>query len=131
VDEITFLTIDDLLELHSDQLARYGGMDGILDRNVVESALAQPQATMFGEFLHTDIAEMAAPYLFHFAAAQGFVDGNKRTAAVAAAVFLARNGYRLNCADDELYDVTIAVANNTLQKPSIGDWIRERIVPQT
>jgi death-on-curing protein len=60
VDEITFLTMDDVVELHSDQLARYGGMDGFVDRNVVESALAQPHATMFGEFLHADIVEMAA-----------------------------------------------------------------------
>src|SRR4051812_41929036 len=61
-----------------------------------ESATAQPQATMFGEYRHADIAEMAAAYLSHFAAAQGFVDGNKRTAAGAATVFLARNGYMLD-----------------------------------
>jgi death-on-curing protein len=130
VDEITFLTLGDVVEIHSDQLARYGGLDGFLDRNVVESALAQPQATMFGQFLHADIAEMAAAYLFHFAASQGFVDGNKRTAAVCAGVFLARNGYRLACTDEELYVVTMAAANNQLQKPRIADWIRDHLAPQ-
>jgi death-on-curing protein len=94
MDDIEFLSFEDLMGIHSDQLARYGGSDGFIDRNVVESALAQPQASMFGDYLHTDLAEMAAAYVFHFAASQGFVDGNKRTAAVCAGVFVARNGYR-------------------------------------
>lgn len=130
MSEIEFLTLDDLLFIHSDQLARYGGSDGFIDRGVVESALAQPQASMFGEFLHRDIAEMAGAYLFHFAASQGFMDGNKRTAAVTAVVFLSRNGYRLNCSDDELYDLAMRVANKQMEKPAIADWIRERLIPQ-
>ncbi len=130
MDEITFLTLDDVLELHSDQLARYGGNEGFIDRNVVESALAQPLARMFGEYLHTDLPEMAAAYLFHFAASQGFADGNKRTAAVCAGVFLARNGYRLGCTDEELYEVTIQVANKRMLKPQIRDWIASRLLPQ-
>jgi death-on-curing protein len=129
VEPIQFLTIDDVIEIHSDQLARYGGGDGFIDRGVVESALAQPQATMFGQYLHTDIAEMAAAYLFHFAASQGFIDGNKRTAAVTTGVFLARNGYRLACTDDELYDVTIRVATRQLLKQGISDWIRDHLEP--
>lgn len=131
VDEIEFLTMDDLLALHSDQLARYGGLEGFIDRNQVESALAQPQATMFGAYLHTDIAEMAAAYLFHFAASQGFVDGNKRTGAVSTGVFLARNGYRLDCTNDDLYELTMDVANGGKMKPAVADWIRDRLVPQT
>lgn len=129
MDPIEFLTLADIQEIHSDQLARYGGADGFIDSNIVESALAQPQAGMFGQYLHADIAEMAAAYLFHFAAAQGFIDGNKRTAAASAGVFLARNGYRLNCSDDDLYELTIAVATNQIQTPAIGDWIRERLIP--
>ena len=72
---------------------------------------------------------MTAAYLFHFAAAQGFVDGNKRTGAVCATTFLALNGYDLDCTDDELYDVTMEVANHRLEKGPLGDWIRERIAP--
>ena len=128
-DDIAFLTLDDVLEIHADQLARYGGRDGFIDRNVVASAVAQPQAGMFGQYLHEDLAEMAAGYLFHFAAAQGFVDGNKRTAAACATVFLARNGYELDCTDDELYELTLAVATHQLTKEGAGDWIRERLTP--
>lgn len=72
---IEFLSFDDLMEIHSDQLARYGGSEGFVDRNVVESALAQPQASMFGAYLHVDVAEMAAAYLFHFAASQALLTG--------------------------------------------------------
>lgn len=130
MDQIEFLSFEDLEQIHSDQLDRYGGSEGYIDQNVVKSALAQPQASMFGAYLHTDIAEMAAAYLFHFAASQGFIDGNKRTAAVCAGVFLARNGYRLGCTDEDLYELTIAIANNRMHKPEIGEWIRQRLVPQ-
>src|SRR5688500_12168877 len=83
-----------------------------------------PQSAMCGEYLHSDIAEMAAAYLFHFAAAQGFVDGNKRTAVVTTVEFLGRNGYILNCSDMEIYDVTMGVANHRLDKAAAADWIR-------
>jgi death on curing protein len=129
VDEVTFLTFDEVLALHTDQLSRYGGRDGILDPNVVKSAIAQARVTMFGQYLHSDIAEMAAAYLCHFAAAQGFVDGNKRTGAVCALVFLERNGYTVDCTEDEFYDVTMGVANHLIDKLSLGNWIRERLLP--
>lgn len=129
MEEINFLSIDDILEIHRRQLDLYGGLDGFNDRNVVESAAAQARASMFGQYLHEDLAEMAAAYLFHFAASQGFTDGNKRTAAACATVFLGRNGYELDCTDDELYELTMAVANNAMGKAEAGDWIRDRLVP--
>jgi death-on-curing protein len=124
-----FLTFEDVVELHAEQLARYGGREGFIDENVVRSAVAMPQAAMFGKYLHEDIAEMAAAYLFHFAAAQGFTDGNKRTALASSVEFLARNGYMLNCTDMDVYDLTMRVANHELEKPEIAEWIRERLAP--
>ena len=129
MDPIDFLTFDDIVELHREQLAVYGGADGFIDENVVRSAVAMPQSTMFGEYLHSDIAEMAAAYLFHFAAAQGFVDGNKRTAVVATVEFLGRNGYVLDCTDMEVYDVTMGVANHSVDKAGAADWIRDHLAP--
>ena len=84
---------------------------------------------MFGEYLHPDIAAMAAAYLFHFAAAQGFVDGNKRTGAATATEFLARNGYMLACPWEELYEVTMQAANHAIAKEQIADWVVERLSP--
>ena len=130
MDDIEFLTFEDICEIHSDQLARYGGQDGILDRGKVEAALAQPQATMFGDFLHKDIAEMAAAYFFHFAASQGFIDGNKRTAAASAGVFLFRNGYELTCTNEELYDMAMRIANKQVERPEIANWLRSHLAPR-
>jgi len=129
MESIEFLSFDDVLAIHADQLHRYGGREGFIDRTVIESAIGMPQQSAFGQFLHEDIVAMAAAYLFHLAASQGFVDGNKRTALVAAAEFLARNGYRLNCTDMEIYDLTIRVANRLADKSAAGDWMRERIEP--
>jgi death on curing protein len=129
MSDIYFLTLKDVIAIHDDQLNRYGGRAGFVDENVVKSATAQPQATMFGQYLHPDIAMMAAAYLFHFAASQGFADGNKRTGAATATEFLARNGYMLSCGWEELYEVTMRVANNLMEKEEIADWIVDRLVP--
>lgn len=73
-----FLTTDEVLEIHQDQLERYGGEAGLLNRDQLESAVAQPQVTFEGHFLYGDVYEMAAVYLFHFVQNHAFVDGNKR-----------------------------------------------------
>src|SRR5437867_10279787 len=87
----TFLSLDEILEIHKDQIARYGGMAGIRDLGLLQSALAQPQATFGSQFLHADLIEMAAAYLFHIVQNHPFIDGNKRVGAVAALVFLQLN----------------------------------------
>ena len=76
MSDIYFLTLKDVLAIHDDQLNRYGGRAGFIDENLVKSATAQAQAKMFGQYLHPDIPMMAAAYLFHFTAAQGFADAN-------------------------------------------------------
>lgn len=96
MDDIDFLTFDDVIAIHADQLAHYGGSDGVLDENVVRSATEMSSMRAFGQYLHEDIAAMAAAYLYHFAAAQGFVDGNKRAGLATCHAFLARNGYWLD-----------------------------------
>jgi death-on-curing protein len=127
MDEIEFLTYEQLLELHAEQLALFGGREGILDEGVVRSSLAQPSMTAFGQFLHADVAHMAAAYLFHFAANQGFVDGNKRTALVAAITFLGINGYELTATNEEAYTVTMAVTTHEWDKAAVAAWIRKRL----
>src|SRR6266702_1459663 len=96
----TFLTTDQVLEIHSDQIARYGGMAGVRDLGLLQSALAQPQATFGGQLLHADLFEMAAAYLFHLVQNHPFVDGNKRVGAVAAIVFLLTNGQDISLSNE-------------------------------
>ncbi len=90
----TFLTLDEVLALHEDQITRYGGRRGVRDLGLLISALGTPSATFDGRFLHDDLFEMAAAYLYHLARNHPFVDGNKRTAFAAALVFLWINGFR-------------------------------------
>jgi death-on-curing protein len=81
-----FLDLEEVLEFHAGQLALYGGREGIRDQGLLESALAQPSSTMFGNYLHEDMPAMAAAYLFHIAENQPFIDGNKRTALMASSI---------------------------------------------
>lgn len=75
-----FLNLLESLEIHQSRIELYGGTDGVRDLGLLQSALAQPSAGFDGEFLHKDLFEMAAAYLFHIVRNHPFVDGNKRTA---------------------------------------------------
>jgi death on curing protein len=120
-----FLTLDDVLEFHRVQLDRWGGQEGVRDLGALESALAQPQATFGGEYLHEDLFAMAAAYAFHVAEAQAFFDGNKRTAVDAALTFLALNGYAVADPDMALFDAMIDVANRAMTKAQLARLLRE------
>jgi death-on-curing protein len=126
-DEPEFLTVNDILEIHELQIERYGGGTGIRDRALLESAAAQPMSTFDGGLLHRDLFEMAAAYLFHIVANHPFVDGNKRTGLVAALVFLDLNGIHLEHGSDELYQITMAVAEGRADKARIG-WVMRHLV---
>ena len=112
--DLKFLSLTEVLEIHKDQTARYGGDSGVRDMELLKSALGMPLATFGGEFLHTDIYEMAAAYLYHIVMNHPFVDGNKRTGAVAAIVFLFMNGYEFNAPEDELFSTVLELAEGGL-----------------
>jgi death on curing protein len=120
MNEPLFLDIDDVVGLHADQLAEFGGADGLRDRGLLESAIAQPQASFGGQYMHDGLFAMAAAYLFHIAANHPFVDGNKRTGLLAALVFLDINGINIEQPNDELYDLTMGVASGQIAKAEIA-----------
>ena len=96
-----FLQIAEILEIHQILIDLFGGMPGIRDEGLLESALSQPQATFFGELLHPTIHEQAAAYLYHIAKNHPFLDGNKRTAYGAMETFLRLNGYNLDLSNEQ------------------------------
>ena len=102
MNQPSFLALDEVLAIHADQLDRYGGLAGLRDSPALVSALGMPAATFDGAYLHGDVFEMAAAYLFHLARNHPFVDGNKRTALMVAIVFLGFNGKALEAPADEL-----------------------------
>ena len=77
--EPEFLTIEDVLQIHEAQIEAYGGIAGIRDQGLLESAVMMPQASFDGEYLHQNLFEMAAAYAFHLAENQTFLDGNFKT----------------------------------------------------
>jgi len=119
------LTRDDVDALHAEQIAIYGGSDGTRDDGLLESAIQMPQQTFGGEYLHTDIFEMAGAYLFHICANHPYVDGNKRTAAEAADVFLFANGFDLEMDSDDFVKLVLDVAESRLTKKQIAEILRE------
>jgi death on curing protein len=128
IPEPEFLTVEDVLQIHDEQLAAYGGAGGIRDQALLESAVATPQASFGETYLHEDLAHMAAAYAFHIAQNQPFLDGNKRTGLVAALVFLDLNGVTVLDAEEKLYDAMIAIAERRMDKDGLAELLRELAV---
>jgi len=127
----TFLTLDEVLALHADQIARYGGEPGLRDLGLLESALATPRATYGKGFLHGSLPEMAAAYLYHLAGNHPFLDGNKRVGLAAAIAFLGLNGLWLEVEPDELAELVLRVARGEATKAEVGEFLRRRVVQET
>ena len=132
--DIEFLSFADVCAIHDRALSEFGeGLAGFLDQNTVRSAASQPQAGISGKYFYDFPAGMAAAYLYFLTNQQGFVNGNKRTAVGSAIEFLARNGYRLKTTPLELYQVTVNVAGEDMQRgresalADLAQWIRERL----
>jgi death on curing protein len=122
--EVIFLGLDEIIEIHADQIKRYGGHSGKRDIELLKSAIAMPAACFSGDYLHTDIYEMAAAYLFHFARNHPFMDGNKRTGAVASAVFLIMNEIELNANEDAFEKIVLSVAEGKSDKVTITQFFK-------
>ena len=120
-----FLEVEDVVALHRDLLDRFGGTEGIRDVGLLESALAMPRAGFGGEYLHTDLFEMAAAYLFHLVKNHPFLDGNKRIGASAALVFLDANDVEFDASNDELAEFVLGVATGDVPKSAVAEFLRK------
>lgn len=119
-----FLTIEEILRIHSDQISKYGGSPGIRSLETLESAIGAPQSGHSSGYFHKDAFEMAAAYLFHLTGNHPFVDGNKRVGSLAAFVFLQINSIDLIAPENEFYDLTLRVANSACTKDEIAEFFR-------
>ncbi len=124
-----FLGLDEVIEIHSDQIKRYGGRAGIRDIALLKSAVVMPAAGAGGDYFHADIYEMAAAYLFHIVRNHPFMDGNKRTGAVASLVFLMMNGIEISADEDAFEKIVRLTAEGKSQKAAIARFFRENCNP--
>ena len=123
--EWTWIAPQVVLAIHDEQLAEHGGAAGLRDAALLESALARPQHhAAYGE---PDAADLAAAYAFGIARNHPFVDGNKRTAFVAAELFLDLNGFALTAEDAACVEAMLAVADGSLSEPAFADWLRRHL----
>lgn len=118
-----FLSISQVLDIHQDEINSFGGTSGVRDEGLLDSALAQPQATFGGELLHPTIGEQAAAYLYHLAMNHPFIDGNKRTAFAVMDTFITLNGYSLNLSEEQAYNLVIQVVQRQISKEELSAFL--------
>ena len=111
------------LAIHKRQLAEHGGLDGVRDPGLLQSALARPRHLFAYTDPTPDIPVLAAAYAFGVARNHPFIDGNKRTAAVVCEAFLELNGVTLEATDAELYPVFLDLAAGTLSEDELATWL--------
>jgi len=121
-----YLSVEQVLALHRLLTLRFGGSSRLRDRGALAAAVARPQATFGGEDLYPDLEAKAAALLHSLVMNHAFVDGNKRTGAAAAELFLSVNGVDLAADDEELVDITLAVARGEAGAEALAIWLRQR-----
>lgn len=125
--KIVWLLEETLTAIHHRQIAEHGGSEGLRDEGLLLSALARPQNLLaYGEPA-PDLASLAAAYAYGIARNHPFVDGNKRTALVAARTFLILNGVDLEATQDDKVLTFLNLAEGTISEEQLADWIRKRI----
>jgi death-on-curing protein len=125
VADALFLTLAEVIEIHADQIYRYGGQAGLRDLALLGSALARPEASFGGEWLHADHYEMAAAYAHHLCQNHPFFDGNKRAALAAALVFLELNGISILDPRGRLKTAMLRIASSKLSKVDFAKLLRK------
>lgn len=125
--QIVWLLDETAIAIHQRQISEHGGIEGLRDEGLPASALARPQNLLAYAQPRPDLAALAAAYAYGIARDHPFVDGNKRTALVAARTFLLLNGVNLEASQDEKYLTFLQLAQGTVTEEQLADWIRKRI----
>jgi death-on-curing protein len=127
---VRYLSIEDVLRVHLAVLAASGGIDGVRDRRGLETAVMQPQSGFADDLFYPTLSTCAAAYLHFISRNHAFLDGNKRTAWIAALLFLDRNGYVVREHADvvEPFVVSVAVGDANIERAA--DWFACRMKPK-
>lgn len=120
-----YLTLEQVLAIHDDQIERYGGSHGIRDLGLLESAIARPQATFGGLDLYPDLFLKTAVLMHSIISNHPFLDGNKRTGVVSAARFLFVNGYRLTLSNKGLVEIARKTEAKKISIEELAAWLKK------
>lgn len=119
------LTVEIVRDIHAEAIARFGGLAGVRERALLESAVAAPQATLGGQSPFADLTEVAAGYLFYICRNHSFVDGNKRAALGACLVFLRLNGIEPTPDGPNWEVLTLAIAASEVNREQAAARLRK------
>lgn len=122
-----WITAEDVIAIHSHVIQKSGGIDGLRDRSILESAIAAPMQTFGGNDLYPTSLEKIARLGYGLAANHAFLDGNKRIGAMMTQLLLKWNGYTLELCSGELADIFIAIASGTASEQDLLNWIQNHI----
>lgn len=124
-DRWIWIPLDAVLAIHDEQISEHGGIRGVRDLAVVDSALARPRNLLaYGK---PDAAALAAAYAFGLCNNHGFLDGNKRTAYVVAETFLDLHEYAMSATDEAIVSTMLAVASGVIPEKQLAKWFRSFI----
>ncbi|HLC07641.1 MAG TPA: type II toxin-antitoxin system death-on-curing family toxin [Candidatus Babeliales bacterium] len=126
--KIKFLTLEDVKLIQINQINRYGGLHGLRDENLLDSAINYPRATFDQKYLHPDIYHMASSYMYAIIKNHPFLDGNKRTGLIVAILFLAYNDIFIDAQDDELFDLTVSMAQSKITESEAAIFFKQKSV---
>jgi death-on-curing protein len=127
MSEPEWLDINIVLDFHAEQLALFGGAEGIRDRGLLESALARP-VNKFADG-EKNLAVLAAAYSFGIARNHPFIDGNKRTALASIIVFLGLNGIDLDAPQEAATAIMLSLAGGEITEEILARWIADHSGP--
>ena len=125
-----FFEFEQVTRIHSSLIAKTGGLDGIRDKNLLDSALKVPFQTFDGKDLYPDILDKATQLCFSLINNHPFSDGNKRIGIHLTLLFLKINNVQLNYVQQELIDFGFGIASSKLQKNDIRKWFENHVVGQ-
>lgn len=125
MSQFRFIKKEIVLFFHQQLIKEYGGLNGIRDEGLLDSALAQPQMTLLGDYAHKDVFEMAAAYGYHLCSNHPFLDGNKRIALVVMDSFFQINGWGLTADEKSMYGIMMQLAEGQLTKLELAKWLRK------
>ena len=122
-----FLTLEQVITIHTDQIERYGGSHGLRDLGLLESAVYRPGSTFGGEELYPTLFDKAASLVHSLLLNHPFVDGNKRTAVASMLLFLDANKQKLFVSEKELIEFALWIESKKPKVEEIASWIEKHI----
>ena len=120
-----YLDTPRVLFIHDKMIQEFGGLAGLRDLNLLESAVLRPQASFDNQDLYETIFDKAAALLQSLLKNHPFVDGNKRTALTSAGIFLKINGLTLQNNHKEEVEFAVRVDNSNLSVAQISNWLEK------